>query len=293
MHNIKISNSILFAFGVTIFLWASAFPVIKLALQDFKAEHLSALRLIIGSILLCIIGIIKKVPLPHLKDIPFILLLGFCGFTVYHTSLSIGEYYVSAVIASLLVSTTPIFSALLAILFLKEKFSKFAWAGSIIAFLGVVLISIGNENKITVVVIGVILILFASLGESVYFVFQKRYLDKYGFISFTIYTIVSGAIFMLFFLPSSYNEIQTASTTSLLTVLYLGIFPTVIPYFALAFTIQKIGVADATISLYLTPAVSILLAYVLLGEIPTLIVIGGGIITLIGVSMVALKSNNN
>ncbi|PTJ79515.1 DMT family transporter [Staphylococcus kloosii] len=293
MHNIKISKSILFAFGVTIFLWASAFPVIKLALQDFKAEHLSALRLIIGSILLCIIGIIKKVPLPHLKDIPFILLLGFCGFTVYHTSLSIGEYYVSAGIASLLVSTTPIFSALLAILFLKEKFSKFAWAGSIIAFLGVVLISIGNENKITVVVIGVILILFASLGESVYFVFQKRYLDKYGFIPFTIYTIVSGAIFMLFFLPSSYNEIQTASTTSLLTVLYLGIFPTVIPYFALAFTIQKIGVADATISLYLTPAVSILLAYVLLGEIPTLIVIGGGIITLIGVSMVALKSNNN
>lgn len=293
MHNIKISKSILFAFGVTIFLWASAFPVIKLALQDFKAEHLSALRLIIGSLLLCIIGIIKKVPLPHLKDIPFILLLGFCGFTVYHTSLSIGEYYVSAGIASLLVSTTPIFSALLAILFLKERFSKLAWTGSIIAFLGVVLISIGNENKITVVVIGVILILFASLGESVYFVFQKRYLNKYGFIPFTIYTIVSGAIFMLFFLPSSYNEIQTASTTSLLTVLYLGIFPTVIPYFALAFTIQKIGVADATISLYLTPAVSILLAYVLLGEIPTLIVIGGGIITLIGVSMVALKSNNN
>ena len=293
MHNIKISKSILFAFGVTIFLWASAFPVIKLALQDFKAEHLSALRLIIGSLLLYIIGIIKKVPLPHLKDIPFILLLGFCGFTVYHTSLSIGEYYVSAGIASLLVSTTPIFSALLAILFLKERFSKLAWGGSIIAFLGVVLISIGNENKITVVVIGVILILFASLGESVYFVFQKRYLDKYGFIPFTIYAIVSGAIFMLFFLPSSYNEIQTASTTSLLAVLYLGIFPTVIPYFALAFTIQKIGVADATISLYLTPAVSILLAYVLLGEIPTLIIIGGGIITLIGVSMVVLKSNNN
>lgn len=98
---------------------------------------------------------------------------------------------------------------------------------------------------------------------------------------------------MFLFLPSSYNEIQTASTTSLLAVLYLGIFPTVIPYFALAFTIQKTGVSDATTSLYLTPAVSILLAYVLLGEIPTLIVIGGGIITLIGVSMVALKSNNN
>ncbi|MDU9418710.1 DMT family transporter [Staphylococcus lloydii] len=293
MLNIKINKSILLAFGVTIFLWASAFPVIKLALQDFKAENLLALRLIIGSLLLCIIGIIKKVPLPHLKDIPFILLLGFCGFTVYHTSLSIGEYYVSAGIASLLVTTTPIFSVLLAIFFLREKFSKIAWMGSIIAFLGVALISLGNEDNITVVVIGVILILFASLGESIYFVFQKRYLDKYGFIPFTIYTIVSGAIFMLLFLPDSYSEVQTASTTSLLAVLYLGISPTVIPYFALAFTIQKIGVSDATISLYLTPIVSILLSYLLLGEIPTLIVIGGGIITLIGVSIVVINVDNH
>lgn len=293
MLNIKINKSILLAFGVTIFLWASAFPVIKLALQDFKAENLLALRLIIGSLLLCIIGIIKKVPLPHLKDIPFILLLGFCGFTVYHTSLSIGEYYVSAGIASLLVTTTPIFSVLLAIFFLREKFSKIAWMGSIIAFLGVALISLGNEDNITVVVIGVILILFASLGESIYFVFQKRYLDKYGFIPFTIYTIVSGAIFMLLFLPDNYSEVQTASTTSLLAVLYLGISPTVIPYFALAFTIQKIGVSDATISLYLTPIVSILLSYLLLGEIPTLIVIGGGIITLIGVSIVVINVDNH
>lgn len=293
MLNIKINKSILLAFGVTIFLWASAFPVIKLALQDFKAENLLALRLIIGSLLLCIIGIIKKVPLPHLKDIPFILLLGFCGFTVYHTSLSIGEYYVSAGIASLLVTTTPIFSVLLAIFFLREKFSKIAWMGSIIAFLGVALISLGNEDNITVVVIGVILILFASLGESIYFVFQKRYLDKYGFIPFSIYTIVSGAIFMLLFLPDSYSEVQTASTTSLLAVLYLGISPTVIPYFALAFTIQKIGVSDATISLYLTPVVSILLSYLLLGEIPTLIVIGGGIITLIGVSIVVINVDNH
>ncbi len=54
MNNYKYSKSIYFAFGITIFLWASAFPVIKIALTDFKAEHLSALRLLIAAILLCI-----------------------------------------------------------------------------------------------------------------------------------------------------------------------------------------------------------------------------------------------
>ncbi|WP_412518968.1 DMT family transporter [Staphylococcus simulans] len=288
----KYNKSIYFSFGITILLWASAFPAIKLALQDFKAEDLSALRLFIAAIILCIVGIIKKIAFPHIKDIPFILLLGFCGFTVYHVALSIGEYYVSAGVASLIVSTTPIFSALLATFFLKEKFSKLAWLGSIIAFIGVALISLGNGDQRAAALLGVVLILLASLGESIYFSFQKQLLDKYGFMPLTIYTIVSGALFMTLFLPNSFHELQHAHINTMIAVLYLGIFPTVLPYIALAYTIQKIGVSDATISLYLTPAVSLLLAYLMLGEIPTLIAILGGIVTLVGVAITSAYSED-
>ncbi|MHD0396308.1 DMT family transporter [Staphylococcus simulans] len=285
MNKMKFNHSIYMAFGITILLWASAFPAIKLALQDFKAEQLSSLRLFIAAIILCGISIVKKVSFPHIKDIPFILLLGFCGFTVYHVALSIGEYYVSAGVASLIVSTTPIFSALLATFFLKEKFSKLAWLGSIIAFIGVAFISLGNGDQRSAVLFGIVLILIASLGESVYFSFQKSLLDKYGFFPLTVYTIISGALFMMIFLPSSFNALEHAHMNTMIAVLYLGIFPTVLPYIALAYTIQKVGVSDATISLYLTPAVSLLLAYLLLGEIPTRIAILGGIITLIGVAI--------
>ena len=44
---------------------------------------------------------------------------------------------------------------------------------------------------------------------------------------------------MLLFLPDSILELQSASAMSLISVLYLGLFPTVIPYIALAYTIQK------------------------------------------------------
>ncbi|MGG8953629.1 MULTISPECIES: DMT family transporter [Staphylococcus] len=291
----KSNNSMLvyFAFGITIFLWSSAFPVIKIALIDFKAEHLSTLRLLIAAIILLILGTIKRIPLPNIKDIPFILLLGFCGFTVYHTALSIGEYYVSAGVASLIVSTTPIFSALLATYFLKERFSKLAWLGSLVAFLGVALISLGNGDKLNVFIIGIVLVLLASFGESVYFAFQKKYLEKYGFIPLTIYTIIAGALFMFILLPGSFNELQTANMTSILSVIYLGAFPTVIPYIALAYTIQKVGVADATISLYLTPVVSLILAYFMLGETPTLFAIIGGVITLIGVTITSSNAKES
>ncbi|MDU9351985.1 DMT family transporter [Staphylococcus warneri] len=288
-----LNMSIVVAFSLTIFLWASAFPVIKLALKDFDAIHLSTLRLIIAALVLIFIGLIKKISLPNIKDMPFILLLGFLGFTVYHTALSIGEDYVSSGIASLIVSTTPIFSTLLATLFFKEAFSKIAWIGSLIALSGVALISLGNDGQLQFGITGILLVLLASIGESTYFSFQHHYLKKYGFFPLTLYTIVAGSLFMLLFLPDSILELQSASAMSLISVLYLGLFPTVIPYIALAYTIQKVGVSDATISLYLTPAVSLILSYFLLREIPTFISLVGGVIILIGVTLTTIHSNNN
>nr|WP_257643452.1 DMT family transporter [Staphylococcus haemolyticus] len=98
---------------------------------------------------------------------------------------------------------------------------------------------------------------------------------------------------MFVFLPGSFNEVQSASMTSILSVIYLGAFPTVIPYIALAYTIQKIGVSDATMSLYLTPAVSLVLAHFMLGEIPTLVAIIGGIITLIGLTITSANAEES
>lgn len=292
MNYIQNKGKVYFAFTITIILWASAFPVIKLALSDFSAVHLSSLRLSIASLILLILTIIKKIPIPDFKDIPIILLLGFCGFTLYHITLSFGEYYVSAGISSLIVSTTPIFSALLATYFLKEKFSKLAWIGSIIAFIGVACIALGNDSKVIAMCIGIALVLIASIGESIYFVFQSSYFKKYGFIPFTIYTMLAGSLFTFIFLPGAIHELQYADTNTLLLVLYLGVFPTVIPYFALAYTIYKVGVADATMSLYLTPACALVLSFIMVGEMPTMVAIIGGIVTLIGVSITTNHAKN-
>lgn len=292
MNYIQNKGKVYFAFTITIILWASAFPVIKLALSDFSAVHLSSLRLSIASLILLILTIIKKIPIPDFKDIPIILLLGFCGFTLYHIALSFGEYYVSAGISSLIVSTTPIFSALLATYFLKEKFSKLAWIGSIIAFIGVACIALGNDSKVIAMCIGIALVLIASIGESIYFVFQSSYFKKYGFIPFTIYTMLAGSLFTFIFLPGAIHDLQYADTNTLLLVLYLGFFPTVIPYFALAYTIYKVGVADATMSLYLTPACALVLSFIMVGEMPTMVAIIGGIVTLIGVSITTNHAKN-
>ncbi len=88
-----------------------------------------------------------------------------------------------------------------------------------------------------------------------------------------------------YFIPEIINDIHGATFTSIVSVLYLAIFPTIIPYVLLAYIVKSVGVSDATMSLYLTPIVSLLLSYLLLDELPTTLAIIGGIITLLGVSL--------
>ncbi|ELL5658173.1 DMT family transporter [Staphylococcus aureus] len=281
----KLRDTTFLSYLFTIILWGSAFPMIKIALNDFSAESLSAFRLILATIILLPFVIIKKLPTPELRDIPVIFILGFCGFVIYHTALNFGETLISASISGILVSTTPIFSSALAYIFLKEHFSKWNWLSSLVAFIGISIISISKDDYTTINVLGVFIILLASFSESLYFTFQKKYIEKYGFIAFTLYTIMASSPFMLIFIPEIINDIHGATFTSIVSVLYLAIFPTIIPYVLLAYIVKSVGVSDATMSLYLTPIVSLLLSYLLLDELPTTLAIIGGIITLLGVSL--------
>ncbi|NDR22334.1 DMT family transporter [Staphylococcus aureus] len=281
----KLRDTTFLSYLFTIILWGSAFPMIKIALNDFSAESLSAFRLILATIILLPFVIIKKLPTPELRDIPVIFILGFCGFVIYHTALNFGETLISAGISGILLSTTPIFSSALAYIFLKEHFSKWNWLSSLVAFIGISIISISKDDYTTINVLGVFIILLASFSESLYFTFQKKYIEKYGFIAFTLYTIMASSPFMLIFIPEIINDIHGATFTSIVSVLYLAIFPTIIPYVLLAYIVKSVGVSDATMSLYLTPIVSLLLSYLLLDELPTTLAIIGGIITLLGVSL--------
>ncbi len=269
-------------------LWASAFPVIQIGLESFSPQHLAVVRLSIASVVLLVIAIATRMRLPDIKDIPLLLALGFLGFTVYHTALNIGEKTVSAGIASLLISTTPIFSAFLAIFFFHETFGKRKWIGSAVSFAGVALLTFSKENFVHSAN-GILLILLAALAESIYIVCQKDLLKKYGFLSFVTYSIWGATISMLIFLPGLGTDFLNISFRSAISVIYLGLFPTVIPYIILAYLTSRVGSAEAAISLYLTPALSFFLAWLLLKDIPSVAAIVGSIITLCGVLLTHSK----
>jgi hypothetical protein len=74
-----------------------------------------------------------------------------------------------------------------------------------------------------------LLILLAAISGSVYFSFQKPYLEKYGSIAFTAYAVWAGAILLVPFLPALLGEVRAAPVGATLSTVYLDVSPSCPP----------------------------------------------------------------
>ncbi len=270
------------AVAVTLLLWASAFAGIKAGLTAYSPGELALLRFLFGSAAMAFFARSRGFGLPERQDIPRILLVGFLGFTVYHVFLNFGEQTVSAGAASLIVSFTPVMTAILAVALLGERLRPAGWAGIALSVAGVALISIG-EGKGIALNPGCALILISSLGSSLYNVFQKPLLKRYHPIAFTAYAMTAGTLFMLVFargLPSAFLRAPLEAT---LSVVYLGVFPGAVAYSTWTYALSRMPASRLATSLYVSPVLAIAIAWAWIGEIPTLLSLVGGAVTLGGV----------
>ncbi len=281
----RIDIRLLAAVAAAVIFGASAYAAIGAGLASYSPGPLALLRMLIASGVLVLYAVPGRLRLPEAKDLPAALLAGLFAFAMYNVALNYGQITASAGAASLIIASIPIFTALLAAAFLGERLDGRGWAGIVVGFLGVALITFGEGGGFGIDA-GALNVLLAAISGSVYFAFQKPYVEKYGSLTFTAYAIWAGTLLLVPFFPGLVREVRAAPPDATLAVAYLGVFPTVVAYATAAYVFSRLPASRAVTLEYLFPPVAIVIAYLWLGEVPSVMSVIGGAVALVGVALV-------
>jgi drug/metabolite transporter (DMT)-like permease len=266
-------------------LWASAFAGIKAGLTAYGPGQVALLRFGTASLVLVAYATAVRMRLPARQDLPRLALAGITGITIYHVALNFGEMSVSAGAASLLIAAGPVFTALLSVAFLGERLRWLGWVGIGVSFAGVALISFGEGGGFAFEP-GALLILLSAVSTSIYFIVSKEPLTRYSAIEMTSYAIWLGTLPMLVFLPGLLRQLPEAPASATIAVIYLGVFPGAIAYVLWSYALARMPASLLATFLYISPALAIAIAWMWIGEVPTLITLVGGTLAVAGVIVV-------
>ncbi len=277
------------AAAATVVLWASAFPAIEVAVRQLGPAGLSVARLAIASVALAVAAPWLGVRRPRRRDLPLIMLCGLAGMAAYQWLLNTGERVVAPGTASLLVATAPVYSTLLACAFLGERHSARRWAGTMIALGGTALIAARHGLGFGA---GALLVLAAAIVQGVYHVACKPLLARYTSFEVTAYAMWAGTLVVLPWAPALLARLPSAGASGIGAAAFLGLAPSAAGFVLWGYAVARMDVSRVTASLYLVPAVAIVISYLWLGQMPGPAELAGGAVDMAGVVLASSGSRH-
>ncbi len=189
---------------------------------------------------------------------------------------------------ALIMSSMPMWTALLSFFLLKEKLGK-AWFGIIITFLGTLVVTIpkGGFSAESEFLLGNTLILISALAWSLGAIISRPMLQYVTPIRLAFYatfgTLPIHFFMVWYFSPSAMATIQELFTWQVIAcIFYSGIFSTGLAYAMWNLGVKQMGASHASVYQNLVPLIALLVAWYFLAETVSLAQLAGGAMIIFG-----------
>lgn len=275
-------------------IWGVNFSVMKVVLQELDPLGVNALRFPLAAIALALV--LRSAPgrvRPSREDLPRILLLGVLGHVGYQLCFIFGIDWTRAGNASLLLSTTPVWTVILSKAAGHERPTRWVLVGVLGTLIGMTLVVLGRGEVVSLsssTVRGDLLMVAASILWSVYTVAGRGPVQRYGPLRMTVWTLWVGApIVVALGLPSLYRtDLATISPAAWAGVAYSGFLSIGLAYLLWYRGVQRLGNNRTAIYSNLVPVAALVTAWLWLSEVPTPAQLMGAAVILFGLTVARL-----
>jgi drug/metabolite transporter (DMT)-like permease len=273
------------AAAVTVVLWASAFVSIRSAGGHFSPGALALGRLLVAALALGVMWLFSGDGWPPRAAWPGIAGSGVLWFGLYMITLNWGEREVDAGTAAMVVTLGPILIAVLGGWLLREGFAPWLVAGMAVSLAGAIVVGLSESGGGRSSVLGVALCVVAAVCYAAGVVFQKPALGHASAIQVTAFGCFTGTAACLPFAGQLVSQLGSASASEVLNVVYLGLFPTMLGFTTWAYALARTPSGKMGTTTYAVPGLVVLMSWLILGQVPGWLTLGGGALCLAGVAV--------
>jgi len=247
----------------------------------------AALTNLIAATGLIIFILFRKIPIRTLLDKRFflsLLFIGFFGTTISNILFFYGVRLTSGINSAILLQIEPIYALFIGYILLNEKVTLRQIITTIIIIFGTLLVVYQGTLTLNW---GDLLVLGTPLGYQIGHFFSKRLLNQYDLNPLFIAagrTLYGGIFLFVISQMAGVHEFDRLKEMNILGILiFYGIVIYALTYYTFYESIKRINLSKASAIISAYPAVSIILAWFILSEIPDFYQMSGFLTILLGI----------
>ena len=272
---------------ITILLFSTFEVTSKLISIYMSSTQITFVRFFIGGIVLLPFTIyriiIKKIHL-GVKSFLSFLLLGVVNIVISMGLVQLGLIYTNASVSAVIFSINPLFVVIFARFLLNENMTKNKIFGICLGVVGVIILFIGRLTDQKMSLIGMLLVLCASICFAFYTVIGKRIINyKYDSLITNTFSFLLGSICLIPIQLFIHVPIIPEISLIIPQVLYMSIFVTGIAYVLYFEGLSRLDTGAGSMMYFAKPAVASLLAVIILHEHISAILLIGMVVIAIGI----------